>query len=298
MIRPLMTLGISIAACLVMAVPAHAAETILFVGNSFTFGAGSPVWKYRADSVSDLNGDGVGGVPALFKLFADQAGLEYRVSLETVGGSDLALHLRDKAPLIDRAWDHVVLQSYSTVDAAHPGDPRSLVAATLGLSRMFHGRNPRARLWLMATWSRADQTYLASGHWYGKPIAAMAMDVRAAYDRAAAAPRVEGVIPVGEAWNRAFETGLADLNPYDGIDRGKVNLWAQDDYHASAYGYYLEALVVFASLTGRDPRSLGPAEQAGVELGFTGEQISALQTIAFDQVEAERRRPARAAEGR
>ena len=34
-------------------------ETILFVGNSFTFGADSPVWKYRSSSVTDLNRDGV-----------------------------------------------------------------------------------------------------------------------------------------------------------------------------------------------------------------------------------------------
>jgi hypothetical protein len=44
-------------------------QTILFIGNSFTFGALSPVRKYRVDSATDLNGDGIGGVPALFELF-------------------------------------------------------------------------------------------------------------------------------------------------------------------------------------------------------------------------------------
>ncbi len=73
------------------------AESVLFVGNSFTFGASSPVWKYRAESVSDLNKGGVGGVPALFKTFAEQAGLDYSVSLETVGGTDLEFHLTQKA---------------------------------------------------------------------------------------------------------------------------------------------------------------------------------------------------------
>src|ERR1700761_8697235 len=72
------------------------AETILFVGNSFTYGANSPVWKYRAGSVTDLNGTGVGGVPALFKLFTQEAGRDYTVSLETVGGRDLGFHLREK----------------------------------------------------------------------------------------------------------------------------------------------------------------------------------------------------------
>ena len=39
----------------------------------------------------------------------------------------------------------------------------------------------------MATWSRADQVYPGEGRWAGTPIDAMARDVRAAYDKAAAA---------------------------------------------------------------------------------------------------------------
>ena len=273
---------------------AWAAERILFVGNSFTLGAASPVWKYRADSVTDLNRSGVGGVPALFKAFTEQAGLDYAVSLETMGGTDLGFHLRERAALIDAPWDHVVLQSYSTIDKDRPGDARGLIAATRGLARMFTKRNPRAALWLMATWSRADQTYLRGGHWYGKPIGAMAQEVRAAYDKAAAAsPAVRGVIAVGEAWNRAFAAGVADPNPYDGIARGQINLWTHDDYHASAHGYYLEALMVFAQVTGRDPRSLGAGEKAGTELGFSAEQIAALQRIAFEEAEAQQRHRAR-----
>jgi hypothetical protein len=99
----------------------------LFVGNSFTFAALSPVEKYRVGTVTDLNGGGFGGVPALFKLFTQEAGLNYAVSLDTVGGTDLQFHLDQKAALIDRPWDHVILQSYSTLDAFTPGDPTSLV---------------------------------------------------------------------------------------------------------------------------------------------------------------------------
>lgn len=61
-------------AALATAGAAHAApQTILFVGNSFTFGAYSPVWRYRPDSVTDLNKEGIGGVPALFKLFTQES---------------------------------------------------------------------------------------------------------------------------------------------------------------------------------------------------------------------------------
>jgi hypothetical protein len=263
------------------------AESILFVGNSFTYGAYSPVWKYRAASVADLNGGGVGGVPALFKLFTEEAGLDYQVSLETVGGADLGLHLRDKAALIDRAWDHVVLQGYSTLDRQRPGDPAALVRDAGALARLFHARNPAVDVRLTATWSRADQTYRPGGHWYGRPIGEMARDVRRGYDQAlAASPHIRAVAPVGEAWTRAIETGIADPNPYDGIEPEKLDLWAHDRYHASAYGYYLEALVLFGQITGRDPRSLGPEEIAAVELGFSPAQARALQQVAHDTLAA------------
>src|ERR1700687_5275073 len=103
------------------------AKTILFVGNSFTYGELSPVKTYKANTVTDLNKTGVGGVPALFKAFAAQAGLDYDVSLETVPGVGLDYHYAEKRPLLDRKWDEVGLQSYSTLDQDHAGDPGILV---------------------------------------------------------------------------------------------------------------------------------------------------------------------------
>ena len=140
---------------------------------------------------------------------------------------------------------------------------------------------------LMATWARADQTYDSKGAWYGKPIEAMAKDVRDGYNKAAASTSlIKGVVPVGQAWTRAIQSGVADANPYDGIDAGKVNLWSYDNYHASTYGYYLEALVVFGSITGRDPRSLGENECSGFELGLSPRQVAALEQVAYDELAA------------
>ncbi len=51
----------------------------------------------------------------------------------------------------------------------------------------------------------------------------MTRDVRAAYDQAAKNAGIKAVIPVGESWLRAMQTGVADANPYDGIDAGKLN---------------------------------------------------------------------------
>src|SRR5690606_16968626 len=134
------------------------------------------------------------------------------------------------------------------------------------MSAFLRGLNPAVRLYLTATWSRADQTYPADRPWHGKPIAQMGKDVRAAYDLAAEAASATAVNPVGDAWNLAMEQGVADDNPYDGIGPDQLNLWTYDHYHASHYGYYLEALVVFGNVTGLDPRVLGSGECSAFEL--------------------------------
>ncbi|MEI6644789.1 MAG: DUF4886 domain-containing protein [bacterium] len=270
------------------------APSVVFIGNSFMFGFGSPVRFYRAQTVTDLNGEGTGGVPALFKMFISQAGRNFRVSLETKAGAGFDYHVQHKAAVIGQAWDYVVMQGYSTLDSNKPGDPTLLVRSAKELAELLRKKNPDVDIRLIATWSRADQVYPKFGHWYGQPIEKMALDIRAAYDLAAAgSPAIRGIIPVGEAWNRAFNTGVADPNPYDGISAGQINLWTYDHYHASAFGYYLEALMIFGDLTGLDPRSLGRNERAALELGFSPEQTSALQKIAFDELSAAKERQRR-----
>ena len=262
------------------------ADSIVFIGNSFTYAWGSAVRYYRADTVTDLNKQGIGGVPALFKSLATQAGLNYDVYLETQPGSGIDWHLENRRDVLgQRPWDLVVMHGYSTLDPKKPGDATVLISSVRQMAAFLRSRNAEVQLWLMATWPRADQTYDSKGAWYGKPIEAMARDVRAGYDLAAAGtPGIKGIVPVGEAWVRAMQTGLADTNPYDGIDAGKFNLWTYDNYHASTYGSYLEALVLFGSITGRDPRSLGDNECSGFELGLSPKQVGALQQVAFDQL--------------
>jgi hypothetical protein len=273
-------------ALLLVAAPGAAAERVLFIGNSFTFGAGSAVRFYRNHTVTDLNDEGVGGVPALFESFTEQAGLEYDVSLETRGGTGLDFHLAEKRELIERRrWDIVVAHGYSTLDADQPRNPAKLAATAKELADVLRARNPRVALYLMATWARADEVYPAEGAWAGATVATMAADVRAAYDAAAAGAGAT-VIPVGDAWNRAMQGGVADANPYDGIDAGKLDLWTYDHYHASTHGYYLEALVIFGRLTGRDPRSLGLNECSAFELGLSRAEARALQQVAFDELAA------------
>src|SRR6202789_3886836 len=145
-------------ALLLVATPASA-KTILFVGNSFTFGANSAAHFYKPDTVTDLNGPGpngktVGGVPAFFKAFTREAGLDYTVSLETVGGKGMDFHYAQKRTLLDRPWDVVVMHGYSTLDIDHPGNPALLVTSAKQITDMFRAKNRNAEIWLSATWSR------------------------------------------------------------------------------------------------------------------------------------------------
>ena len=271
-----------IALALAVALAAQQPKTILFVGNSFTFGADSDAMTYRKDSVTDLNSDGMGGVPALFKRFADQAGLRYTVSLETAAGQTLKWHLANKRAVFDRRWDAVVLQQYSTLDPDKPGDVTATIPAARGITELLRKRNPRVDISLVATWSRPDQTYPPGKHWSDQPIERMALDLRKADDRVKAeVPAIARIVPVGQAFNCAIARKIADPNPYDGLTPGQIDLWATDHYHASNAGYYLEALTVFASVTHTDPRKLGPREKAARDLKIAPALAIKLQDVAY-----------------
>jgi hypothetical protein len=78
---------------------------------------------------------------------------------------------------------------------------------------------------------------------------------------------------------------------------GQIDLWAYDHYHASTAGYYLEALVVFAGVTGHDPRLLGAGETAANELGLSPDLAGRLQSVAAN-VARRRMRSLRGVESR
>jgi hypothetical protein len=244
---------------------------------------------YRTDTVTDLNNEGIGGVPALVKSFSDQAGLDFKIYLETRGGSGMDFHLENKLGVIGRRpWDKVVMHGYSTLNRLDPGNSDLLVETMKDMADFLRGLNTKVEIFLTATWSRADLVYVPNKPWTGESIEKMAMDVRKGYDVAAELARAS-VNPVGEAWNKAMESGLADKNPYDGIALDKIDLWTYDHYHASTFGYYLEALVVFGNLSGLDPRSLGENECSGFELGLSRAQVRGLQDAAYRQLALESR---------
>jgi hypothetical protein len=94
-------LAAAVVAASFQAMPA-AATSILFIGNSFTYGDLAPtVRNYKPNTVTDLVGTGIGGVPALFEQMTTDRGLDYTVFLETQGGSGLDFHYNNRLALIN-----------------------------------------------------------------------------------------------------------------------------------------------------------------------------------------------------
>ena len=129
--------------------------SILFIGNSYTFGRLDPVMSYNTANVHDLtagfnaiSSTGAnpwephpwGGVPGIFKKFTDESGLDYDVSISARNAASLrgqflntanaAWDLRGNAAL--KTWDTVVLQEQSDA-ALPPGRGRNADLATFNV---------------------------------------------------------------------------------------------------------------------------------------------------------------------
>lgn len=291
--------------------PAPRPTVILFVGNSFFHGHTKQVLKYNTAGITDENfglparsprheQDGPwGGIPAIFQKLTQQAGLPYEVHLEAISGQTLQFHYDSALAVIDRPWDAVVLQEHSmgALPTRRGGQPERFRQYATRLEQTAHARNPQARVYLYQTWARADQVYPAGKPYQGLPVDSMFADThRGYYDLARQNGRFAGVAPVGDAWLRAIRQGVAVRNPYQ-PEAGKIDLWGHDQFHSSPAGSYLNALVLFAEITGKNPRKLGPREQAAADLGLSPSAAAQLQRVAYEQVRAARKARHRAPKG-
>ncbi len=108
-------------------------------------------------------------------------------------------------------------------------------------------------------------------------------------------PSLAGVIPVGDAFQRALDEDVAKRDGFynaEGtytvaVPGDKTNLWWDDYLHASKHGSYLSALVLFQTLTGRNALSLGAGEMAAAELGIAPYVAVQLQRVAQATVGAD-----------
>ncbi len=209
-------------------------------------------------------------------------------------------------PLTGKPFDIVVLQEQSflplpaTNALGRPtrGDPAQFERAVDQLVAAIDSvaRPVQAKIFLYETQPVASYTYTDGPdgrHPYASAsIAAMAADLHSGYAAVAAQnPAITGVAYAGDAWVTAITRNIAQRDPFAPQQLpGAVDLWDSDPaaaccttpigYHPSAYGAYLNALVLFRRITGQDPSRFGPAEIAAKQLGLDPAAAAKLQKVA------------------
>lgn len=159
-------------------------------------------------------------------------------------------------------------------------------------------------MYLYQTWARPDMIYphtntvtdpvtgaislgVGQATLWQASLESMTTDLHNAYF-GLAAPNADykGVARVGDAFLRAVLNGIATGNPYAANARtdGLIDLWWDDNLHASKYGSYLSALTLFGTITGLHPMSLGPNEIAARDLGISPNDAYLLQRVAAGQL--------------
>ena len=170
--------------------------------------------------------------------------------------------------------------------------------------------NPDAELYLYQAWARPNRIHGAPGTTtnettgdvtrqntlstatFFNSLEEMTGESKASYEAALdqadndGTAGFAGIAEVGEAFMRAVATGVAtrDMWAADAGSDGLIDLWFDDGLHASKYGSYLSALVLFGELTGLDPARFGASEIAARDLGIDARSALLLQRVASDQL--------------
>lgn len=246
------------------------AEKILFIGNSYTFAALAP-------------GAGkLGGVPKLFEAIAASKGKSTEVGMIAAGGKDLEYHLHQNATetvLKAKQWDFVVLQDHS-MKTTHLGNLRESLATGEIFYKKIRSYSPHAKIVLYETWARGKGNCFYTGT-SSKSSFVDADQMMAEIEKGYAQldDHLEAIdpgeqsrlAPVGEAFALCQKR-------YPAID-----LYSCDHHHASEQGYYLSALVIYATIFHDSP--LGACYQFP-GLRFDPSTAEKLQRIAAEEVKA------------
>lgn len=231
---------------------------VFFVGNSFTFG---------------------GDVPGLVRDLALYAGFpEPNVERRAIGGQTLEGHRADTSPegapaRVAEGWDVVVLQELSTRPTDQIGPAERFKEDATWFYDLAKSASPECEVILYETWARRAGHSLYASTFEGP--AQMQAELRFHYRDAAeryipmfatAARSADvRVAPAGDAW----ELQLAGGEP--------PRLHASDDYHASAAGAYLNALVIYSTIYHRRADGLIPLgvdEATAAELQASADAVT------------------------
>ncbi len=253
----------------------HAENTVLFIGNSYTFGSG-----------------GTHSVPDIFDALANAAGEEAPTTvMRAVGGKDYKFHYQNSFAYIQQSpWTHVILQNYSTLPT-HLKKTEEHFEYGTKLYDVIIENNPETQVMLYMTWARAQVHPLISGSSTPTTFAStdeMLGELRTNYYALAeqltdSHPDNLPVVvnPVGEAWNEAGGNLPAE-------DPNFTSLHGKDNHHGNDAGYYLSACVHYASIYNASPEGLfDTPEVQALGLKLNSELAQKLERVAWQCVNVE-----------
>ena len=215
--------------------------SILFVGNSYTFG-------------NDL--------PAMFAALAKSGGHEATTGMSAQGGLWLADHVKSaetNGKIQERNWDYVFLQEQSVVPS-HTGDrTRSMYPAARQLVEVVRANNSTPVFFM--TWGRRDGLSEA-GH---QDFEAMQTALVTGYMGIANELNTT-VAPVGIAWREVRR------------QHPEMELYIDDGSHPNVRGSYLAACVFYAVVFQQSPEGLSydaklPEEEAAILQRIAAETV-------------------------
>ncbi len=254
-----------------------------------------------------------GGVPGIFAELAAEAGMPYDVHIEAISATSLAKNYQAAGSVIVQSfWNTVVLQeaTFEPIPPSLSGNssskPATFCSAVSTIEQAVHGASPAAKLYLYETGAPADTAYLHSasaGSSDSAYLAALSRLTAAYHDAyltaAAQDGHIAGVAETGDAWSRAWAEGVANPDPYSGNAAGislTFNYQPGSEpsttnkptdagfHHPSIYGAYLNGLVLFQKITGKDVRTFCGTEKAAQTLGISPAVALQLQQVAWESV--------------
>ena len=251
---------------------------ILSIGNSFSQDAQRYLHQIaRADGVSiSAFNLYIGGCP-LSRHYRNMLSEKPAYTLE-VNGNSTGFFVSLKEALLNRNWDIITLQQVSGLS----GQYETYQPYLNDLAAYVREVRPAADLYFHRTWAYEIDSPHGDFARYDRDQKKMYLQLRAAYDQAAASLGGVRVIPAGDAMQ------IARSHPIFDYANGGKSL-NRDGFHASwTHGRYLIGLTWVEMLTGADltDNSFIPVKEDQPELTPTAEEIKVLKECAHKAVQA------------
>lgn len=238
-------LALTLLLLLLVAAPAQAELSVLFIGNSHT---------------------GSANLTSKFQGLATAAGHLTAVQTSVVGGSTLSYHSHHQ-PTLDliesRVWDLVILQEHTRVTVIPYWIENSFYPAAARLDSIITASGSETALFAHWAYQDAQGPYCILDECSREfsDYFDMQAEMSAAFGPLADLLQVPAVL-VGDAWAAALQA------------HPDLPLWGADQLHASNEGAYLAACVLVASLLDINPVGLDYLGRLDAETALFYQQLA------------------------